>query len=84
MVLVIYEVSRLAAGFKKEEMSTEDSDHMKEIMRQAIDTEVERSMNLRKLKAISESRKIEYNAAAARIPPSRRSFPTVLSATRCT
>jgi len=84
MVLVIYEVSRLAAGFKKEEMSTEDSDHMKEIMRQAIDTEVERSMNLRKLKAISESRKIEYNIAVARIPPSRRSFPTVLSGTRCT
>ena len=57
MVLVIYEVSRLAAGFKKEEMSTEDSDHMKEIMRQAIDTEVERPMNLREL--ISELLKIE-------------------------
>jgi len=81
MVLVIYEVSRLAAGFK-EEMSTEDSDHRKEIMRQAIDTEVECPMNLREL--ISESRKIEYNAAAPRIPPSRRSFPTVLSATRGT
>jgi len=67
MVRVIYEVSRLAARFKKGEMSTEDSDHLNEVMRQAIDTEIERFTNLYKLKVISESRKMEYNVAAARI-----------------